>query len=128
MKRLLAGQPRHTDGRLTKANLGREAGVSHAALHRAKALLPEWDAAFAARGEPAPVDQGRSDQETEELRTRLNGKTRECTELRRQLNAAATVLATLHYENNALRAQLNRDAIVISIDKQRHRADPRPVS
>lgn len=108
MKRLLAGQPRHTDGRLTKANLGREAGVSHAALHRAKALLPEWDAAFAARGEPAPVDQGRSDQETEELRTRLNGKTRECTELRRQLNAAATVLATLHYENNALRASVFR--------------------
>jgi predicted HD phosphohydrolase len=48
--------------------------------------------------------------------------------LRRQLDAAATVIATLHHENGALRAQLNRDAIVISIDKPHHRADHRPVS
>jgi chromosome segregation ATPase len=128
MKRLLAGQPRHTDGRRTKANLGREAGVSHATLHRAKALLREWDAAVAAQGEPAAVVQPGSTNETQELRSRLNDKTRECTELRRQLDAAATVIATLHHENGALRAQLNRDAIVISIDKPHHRADHRPVS
>jgi hypothetical protein len=28
MARLLAGNPKHTDGRLTKTNLGREAGRS----------------------------------------------------------------------------------------------------
>lgn len=128
MKRLLAGQPRHTDGRLTKANLGRDAGVSHATLHRAKAVLRDWDTAVAAQEELAPVVQPDTNPETEELRSRLNDKTHECTELRRQLDAAATVIATLHHENGALRAQLNRDAIVISIDKPHHRADHRPVS
>ncbi|MFE3202405.1 hypothetical protein [Embleya sp. NPDC059237] len=33
--RLLAGVPEHTDGALTKENLAREAGVSHATVHRA---------------------------------------------------------------------------------------------
>jgi hypothetical protein len=50
MGRLLAGKPERTDGRLTKANLGREAAVSHATLHRAKTILAEWDAAVAAVG------------------------------------------------------------------------------
>jgi hypothetical protein len=58
MARLLAGNPKHTDGRLTKTNLGREAGVSHATRHRAKAILIEWNAAIAAVGKRTPNRPG----------------------------------------------------------------------
>ncbi|MFJ2866121.1 hypothetical protein [Kitasatospora sp. NPDC087314] len=44
MARLLAGQPSNSDGALTKENLAREAGVSHATVHRAEAVLADWDA------------------------------------------------------------------------------------
>jgi len=43
MSRLLAGTPLHTDGALTKENLAREAGVSHATVRRAADVLAEWD-------------------------------------------------------------------------------------
>ena len=49
MARLLAGQPLRTDGALTKENLAREAGVSHASVHRATDVLlfalahPRWE-------------------------------------------------------------------------------------
>ncbi|MER5466809.1 hypothetical protein ABT010_40610 [Streptomyces sp. NPDC002668] len=39
MARLLAGQPQHTSGALTKSNLAREAKVSHATMHRAQNVL-----------------------------------------------------------------------------------------
>ncbi|WP_050506801.1 hypothetical protein [Streptomyces rimosus] len=47
MARLLAGEPLHTDGALTKENLAREAQVSHATVHRAGDVLAEWDAQVA---------------------------------------------------------------------------------
>jgi hypothetical protein len=47
MARLLAGEPLHTDGALTKENLAREAKVSHASVHRAEEVLAEWDAKVA---------------------------------------------------------------------------------
>lgn len=46
MARLLAGEPRRTDGRLTKANLAKEAGVSRATAHRAAAVLADFDRAI----------------------------------------------------------------------------------
>jgi uncharacterized protein (DUF3084 family) len=120
MTRLLAGQPEHTDGRLTKANLGREAGISHATLHRAKTILAEWDTAVATR-EPNQADQqARAHHEQiAELRTRLATKTIEYAELRRKLDAAATVIATLHHENSALRQQLGRTGTVVSLSAKR---------
>lgn len=39
MERLLAGRPTLTDGRLTVANLAREAGLSRASVYRAAAIL-----------------------------------------------------------------------------------------
>ena len=47
MKRLLEGSSVHTDGRLTVANLAREAGVSRATANRATAVLVEFRAAEA---------------------------------------------------------------------------------
>lgn len=50
MARLLAGEPLHSDGALTKENLAREAQVSHASVHRAEDILAEWNARI-----PQPV-------------------------------------------------------------------------
>jgi len=47
MKRLLEGTSGHTDGRLTVANLAREAGVSRATANRTTAVLAEFRAAEA---------------------------------------------------------------------------------
>lgn len=47
MARLLADEPLHTDGALTKENLAREAQVSHATVHRADDILAEWNAKVA---------------------------------------------------------------------------------
>jgi len=47
MKRLLEGASEHTDGRLSVANLAREAGVSRATANRATAVLAEFRAAEA---------------------------------------------------------------------------------
>lgn len=43
MERLLAGNARHTDGRLTKINLALEAGIGRATLYRQHDLLAEWN-------------------------------------------------------------------------------------
>lgn len=125
MTRLLADRPQHTDGRLTKANLGREAGISHATLHRAKTILAEWDTALATREFNPTRRQTRSHQEeTAELRTRLATKTTDYAALRRQLDAAATVIATLHHENTTLRAQLNHQGTVLSFEAHRIESAP----
>lgn len=47
MKLLLEGASEHTDGRLSVANLAREAGVSRATANRATAVLAEFRAAEA---------------------------------------------------------------------------------
>jgi chromosome segregation ATPase len=114
MQRLLDGNPRSTDGRLTKANLGREADVSHATLFRAKTILTEWDAAVTALGKRTHQQASHAN-ETNALRASLTKKTDECADLRRRLDAAATVIATLHHENTALRAQLNRHGTVVPL-------------
>ena len=87
MSRLLAGRPKLTDGRLTKANLGREAGVSHATLHRAKSILRDWDAAVEQTRQPTP-EQAQHRQATDTLRTELDTKTRQVAQLRERLEAA----------------------------------------
>lgn len=98
MNRLLAGRPKFTDGRLTKANLGREAGVSPTTLHRAKSILRDGDAAVEQTRQPTP-EQTQHRQATDTLRTELNTKTRQVAQLRKRLEAAATVIATLYHEN-----------------------------
>ncbi|MGK8558802.1 hypothetical protein [Nocardia gipuzkoensis] len=108
MHRLLTGRSERTDGRLTKANLGREAQISQATLHRAKTILREWDTAVTQASKPSREEVER-DTEESALRTELATKRTENSRLRRQLDAAATVIAALHHENNALRAQLAQE-------------------
>ncbi|MGO4417732.1 hypothetical protein AB4Z54_02870 [Streptomyces sp. MCAF7] len=107
MTRLFEGRPQRTDGRLTKESLYKEAQVSRATMNRAHALLAEWDAHIAAHGKTTPGETQR-DAVIAELKQRLAKKTRECTLMENKLKAAATAIAALHHDNQALRQQLDR--------------------
>lgn len=52
MQRLLAGEPKRTDGRLTKTNLHIEAGVSRATMNRADAVIADWNTAVGTQTAP----------------------------------------------------------------------------
>jgi hypothetical protein len=126
MQRLFEGKPQRTDGRLTKENLRREAQVSRATMNRATGVLDDWDAHLTERGSLTP-GEARRDEEIVQLRARLAGKTRECTEFRKQLQAAATAIAALHHDNTLLRQDLEQSGEIISLDERRriwHQAQP----
>ncbi|MFF0413460.1 hypothetical protein ACFYUY_23860 [Kitasatospora sp. NPDC004745] len=114
MERLFSGQPQHTDGKLTKTNLCREAGVSRATMNRATAVLAEWDARTAAS--PAALVGRQRDHELAELRRKLRESGEERRRLQGQVDAAATVIMTLLTENAALREQAaRRPAVIVPI-------------
>ncbi|MEV7190163.1 hypothetical protein, partial [Kitasatospora sp. NPDC093102] len=92
---------------LTKENLYKEAQVSRATMNRAHAVMAEWDAHIAAHGKTIPGEAKR-DAAIAELKRRLAAKTQECTLLTKKLAAAATAIAALHHDNEALRQQLAR--------------------
>ncbi|MCD9146011.1 hypothetical protein [Streptomyces albireticuli] len=111
MERLFAGKPARTDGKLTKNNLWREAGVSRATMNRATAVLAEWDD----RVGQSPASQ-RDQKQTEEialLRRQLKDNRHERHRLQDQVDAAATVISVLLAENTALREQVTRRSAVI---------------
>lgn len=107
MQRLFAGKPQRTDGRLTKQNLWKEAGVSRATMNRAHTILKEWDDHLAQHGTATPGEAKR-DEEIRTLRRKLADKTRECTTLQKRLDAAATAIAALHHDNTLLRQELGQ--------------------
>jgi hypothetical protein len=119
MQRLFAGKPQRTDGRLTKQNLWREAGVSRATMNRAQTILAEWDDHLAQHGSATP-GEARRDEEISELKRKLAEKTVECTTLQRRLDAAATAIAALHHDNTLLRQELAASGgSVIPLHRQR---------
>lgn len=105
MQRLITGKPQRTDGRLTKQNLRKEAGVSRATMNRAQTILADWDA-HVAKHSAVTRGEARRDNEIQDLRRKLADKTRECTILQRRLDAAATAIAALHHDNTLLREDL----------------------
>ncbi|MFI8499667.1 hypothetical protein ACIGFK_14370 [Streptomyces sp. NPDC085524] len=105
MRRLFEGRAQHTDGRLTKENLWREAQVSRATMNRATTILNEWDTHLTQNGTATP-GEARRDEEIAKLRRQLTERARECTVLQRRLNAAATAIAALHHDNAQLRDEL----------------------
>ncbi|MFJ6623093.1 hypothetical protein ACIQOW_36660 [Kitasatospora sp. NPDC091335] len=119
MARLIEGRPRVTDGKMTKENLYREAGVSRATMNRATAVMDEWNTYTAQQGRRT-VGEARRDSEISQLQDDLCKKTQKITELQRKLDAAATVIGALHHENKALREHIaSRGGSVISIDQHR---------
>lgn len=104
MKRLLSGTAEHTDGRLIKENLYREAGVSRATMNRARSLLEEWSHRL-------DGTQPR-DRVTEAMRRELREKRAEARRLHRriqeledQLTIAAIAVSEMHVENQLLRGE-----------------------
>lgn len=102
MARLLAGQPLHTDGALTKENLAREAKVSHATVHRAEDVLAEWNARVARPVRRTPGEVQR-DEVIADLKHKLREASARATALQGKLDALATVTANLYYENLELK-------------------------
>ncbi|KUL28995.1 hypothetical protein [Streptomyces regalis] len=111
MERLFTGRPIRTDGKLTKNNLWREAGVSRATMNRATVLLAEWDNRVGRS--PASLHDQHQQEEITRLRRQLRGIRQERQRLQQQVDAAATVIATLHAENAALREQLTNCSDVV---------------
>ena len=106
MDRLLAGRPQRSDGRLIKDNLWKEAGVSRATMNRATHIMTQWEDRVRACDSYTPREARKND-ELATLRTELASRTRECTQLRHQLDAAATAIAALHHDNTLLRQELH---------------------
>lgn len=104
MQRLVAGQPRRTDGALTKNNLYVEAGVSRATMNRAASILAEWDAAV----HKSSSHHDPEDEVTLQLRRDLRKSQDAARDLRSDLNAAATVIQALYAENMNLKEKLKR--------------------
>lgn len=68
MARLLDERPARTDGRLTVANLAREAGISRATANRAATVLAAYREAVAARRVRGAAPEGGPDLQGEERR------------------------------------------------------------
>ena len=98
MERRLAWRPQRTDGRLIRDNLWNEADLSRATMNRAARILAEWNTRVAACG-AFTSGEARKNSELTTLQAKLANKTRECTELHHQLDAAATAIAALHHDN-----------------------------
>jgi hypothetical protein len=118
MERLLSGHPQRTDGRLIKDNLWKEAGLSRATMNRANSIIAEWNTRVAASDAFTPREARKND-EVRVLQTKLADRTRECTELHRQLDAAATAIAALHHDNTLLRQELDQRGrpVVLHVDR-----------
>ncbi|WP_309238964.1 hypothetical protein [Streptomyces lunaelactis] len=118
MARLFAGTPQRTDGKLTKNNLWREAGVSRATMNRATDVLAEWDRRV---GEsPASLRDQKQAEELTLLRRQLKASRDERRHLQDQVEASATVITTLLAEVAALREQqANRTATVVPLSRSR---------
>jgi hypothetical protein len=116
MSRLFAGSPVRTDGKLTKNNLWREAGVSRATMNRATDVLAEWDAEIGQS--PASLHDQKQAQELTLLRRQLKESREERRRLQDQVDASATVITVLLAENAALREQTaRRSAVVVPLAK-----------
>jgi hypothetical protein len=111
MQRLFIGKPQHTDGRLTKNNLWREAGVSRATMNRATEILAEWGARAA--DSPTGTLQHQHNHQITELRGKLRHTRAECRRLQDHVDAAATVITTLLAENVALREQIAKPSAAV---------------
>ncbi|MEW2522811.1 hypothetical protein [Actinacidiphila alni] len=114
MDRLLAGSPLYTDGKLTKNNLWREAGISRATMNRASHVLAEWDARVSG-SEPSLRDRQHTEQITD-LRRQLREVKQARKRLQDQVDASATVIIALVSENASLREQLsNRPGVIVPL-------------
>ncbi|MGW7752338.1 hypothetical protein ACWGK6_12370 [Streptomyces violaceusniger] len=119
MARLLAGEPQHTDGALTKENLAREAKVSHATVHRAEDILAEWDAKVARPVLRTPGEVQR-DETIADLRRQLREARAQVTEVQGKFDALAAVTANLYAETIALKNKTGGRQRLAALPSQEH--------
>ncbi|MGR3370200.1 MAG: hypothetical protein ACU0CR_22760 [Sagittula sp.] len=116
MMRLLEGTSVHTDGRLSVANLAREAGVSRATANRATAVLVEFRAAEARfRSGSVAGLKARIRELKAELRAARGG---EMAELRATVKTLAQQIQILALEGEEQRC------LIAVLEEQIARADP----
>lgn len=96
MQRLLAGQPKRTDGRLTKANLHVEADVSRATMNRADAVIADWNTAVGTQAAPRDAEIVELQETVSKLKQTIATLRQRSTELERKNQAAVTVIAELN--------------------------------
>jgi len=95
MQRLLAGTAMRTDGRLTKANLHLEAGVSRATMNRATTVIADWDAAVGNESTPRDLRLAGLEKAVSTLKETVVKLREENTSLKRKNQTAVTVIAEL---------------------------------
>jgi hypothetical protein len=112
MGRLLGGTAVNSDGRLTKSNLAKEAGVSRATMHRANALLAEWDELA-----PARAPRSKEFRQIEEQLANEKAKTRRLRGKVRQLESQLSSAVTIMLEMQAIISEQGSASTVSSIGK-----------
>jgi hypothetical protein len=122
MHRLLSGDPIRTNGALNKENLAREAGVSHATVHRADDILAEWEARVSKPSTKSPGEE-RRDEQIAALKRDLAKANQKVTALQDKLDALASVTANLYYENQQLRrdAQTRKKRTLVALPDRQNR-------
>jgi hypothetical protein len=113
MERLLNGTAVNSDGRLTKSNLAKEAGVSRATMHRANALLVEWDELATTR---AP--RSKEFRRIEEQLAEEKAKTRRLRDTVRQLEGQLSSAVTVMLEMQATISEQSTSSTVSSIGRK----------
>jgi hypothetical protein len=113
MERLLNGAAVNSDGRLTKSNLAKEAGVSRATMHRANALLAEWDELATTR---AP--RSKEFRRIEEQLANEKAKTRRLRDKVRQLEGQLSSAVTIMLELQAMISEQGTSSTVSSISRK----------
>lgn len=94
MERLFTGRPIRNDGKLTKQNLRREAGVNRATMNRATAVLADWDD-HVSQSAASKHDQAQA-AGIARFRRQLRDSRHERQRLQDEVDAAATVIAACY--------------------------------
>lgn len=105
MQRLLAGQSKRTDGRLTKTNLHIEASVSRATMNRAAAVIAEWNTAVGTQSAPRDAQLVELQDMVSKLKQTITKLRQHNTELERRNQAAVTVIAEVNAQLRATRGE-----------------------
>jgi chromosome segregation ATPase len=105
MERLLAGKSKRTDGRLTKANLHIEAGVSRATMNRATEVIADWNASVGTEPAPRDAELAGLQATVTELKKSVARLREHNSDLERRNRAAVTVIAELNAQLQASRGE-----------------------
>lgn len=121
MQRLLAGTAKRTDGRLTKANLHIEAGVSRATMNRADSIIADWNTAVGAQAAPRDAQIVELRDTVSKLKQTIATLRQRNTELERRNQAAVTVIAELNTQLRATRGDEPTGTVTPLPDRQTRR-------